>query len=545
MAGTGAASETITTARGNDTFNIEAAADPLSISTGPGNSTFNVGSLMPTSRGTLDGIVGPLTLNPGAGTNTLNVDDSGDMKSRAATLSATNLIGMGLGAGIRYQNMASLNVRMGQANDTFALNGLSPSTTSVTIDGGAGDNTLSAQIAGDFTSSLTLLDFSEITSFTIGGDLSGQVTVLSPNLRVEPNGQIDSMLIHGSLSTTGVIQAPAIESLEIVGNLSGTVSETSPTATGSLYVDSGSITTTGKVSWVGTLENLDVRQNVAGQIQAFTTVKNISIGDSLTSTGTITAGNVNDLAIEGILAGKVAVSGSLDKLTVGKDLAGIYSAGQLGTVVVSGLVVSNSPPPVVAGPTQLLTPPPSVSPVVTLAKVHEILNAKHQVTKILVTFSGAVNAAVADETSTYRLATRGSRRSYAARNSGLIRLKNAALERASNTVTLTPKKPFTLAKPVQLSILGTGEARLHDSYGRLIDGDNNGQPGGNAVAILSGFGATVNAAVVTSSASETGQPSVRVNHVARRTIGGPLATRKAMSRKSGPIVPLGRDRHDR
>ena len=58
---------------------------------------------------------------------------------------------------------------------------------------------------------------------------------------------------------------------------------------------------------------------------------------------------------------------------------------------------------------------------------------------------------------------------------------------------LTPSKAFSLAKPVQLSINGSPPSGLQDRFGRLIDGDHNGQPGSNTVALLGKSGVTFGA----------------------------------------------------
>jgi hypothetical protein len=60
-------------------------------------------------------------------------------------------------------------------------------------------------------------------------------------------------------------------------------------------------------------------------------------------------------------------------------------------------------------------------------------------------------------------------------------------------VTLTPRKPFALTKPVQLVVYGAPPSGLQDSLGRFIDGKHDGQPGSNAVAVLSRGGATISA----------------------------------------------------
>jgi hypothetical protein len=62
-----------------------------------------------------------------------------------------------------------------------------------------------------------------------------------------------------------------------------------------------------------------------------------------------------------------------------------------------------TPTPTPPTPTPTSTPPPPV----TVTGVRDVTNKKHQVTEVLVTYSGAVNAAEADNLATYRLATAG------------------------------------------------------------------------------------------------------------------------------------------
>jgi hypothetical protein len=126
-----------------------------------------------------------------------------------------------------------------------------------------------------------------------------------------------------------------------------------------------------------------------------------------------------------------------------------------------------------------------------MSSVQVVRNKKHQVTEILVGFSGAVNAAEADNLATYRLATAGKRGSFTAKNSRIIKLKAAVYNAGNNTVALFPKKPFALTKKVQVRVAGLPPAGLQDSLDRLIDGDHDGQAGGNAVAILSRGGASI------------------------------------------------------
>jgi hypothetical protein len=121
---------------------------------------------------------------------------------------------------------------------------------------------------------------------------------------------------------------------------------------------------------------------------------------------------------------------------------------------------------------------------VTVTKVIDKFNKKHKLTEIDVIFSGAVNSIEADSIKTYRLATPGKKNSYTAKNAGIIKLRKALYTASNNTVVLTPKKPFTLTKPVQVLVYSNGPNALRDSDGRNIDGDHNGTIGGNAIAII-------------------------------------------------------------
>ena len=132
-------------------------------------------------------------------------------------------------------------------------------------------------------------------------------------------------------------------------------------------------------------------------------------------------------------------------------------------------------------------------PAVTMSNVTLILNKKHMVTQVLIVFSGSVNVADAQTVGMYRLATAGKKNSFNAKNAQIIKIKSAVYSAATNTVTLTPKKQFATTKPVQLRVNGQSPSGLHDSAGALIDGDHDGQPGGNAVALLRQTGATISA----------------------------------------------------
>ncbi len=130
-------------------------------------------------------------------------------------------------------------------------------------------------------------------------------------------------------------------------------------------------------------------------------------------------------------------------------------------------------------------------------------NKKHQVTEILVTLSGPVDTAEADSTATYRLVHGDNRGSFTARNAQVIKLRSATYNAANDTIALIPKNPFALSKQVQLLVYGEPPSGLQDSQGRYIDGDENGQAGGNAVAIVSKKGVSVDAIALATPSAES------------------------------------------
>jgi hypothetical protein len=115
------------------------------------------------------------------------------------------------------------------------------------------------------------------------------------------------------------------------------------------------------------------------------------------------------------------------------------------------------------------------------------------VAEILVGFSGGVNAGQAQRLTTYRLVRAGKRGSFTAKNARAIKIRSAAYSAANDTVALILAAPFSLTKPVQFMVYGTGPSALQDSSGRSIDGNHDGHAGSNAVARLTRGGATIQA----------------------------------------------------
>ena len=78
--------------------------------------------------------------------------------------------------------------------------------------------------------------------------------------------------------------------------------------------------------------------------------------------------------------------------------------------------------------------------------VDVVKNKKHQVTEIILAFSGGLNAAEAANIAEYSLVEAGKKGSFTAKNAKTIKLRSAVYNSANDTVTLTPKKKFVLSK---------------------------------------------------------------------------------------------------
>ena len=130
-------------------------------------------------------------------------------------------------------------------------------------------------------------------------------------------------------------------------------------------------------------------------------------------------------------------------------------------------------------------------PLVRMVGLRLVTDRKKNITQVIVSLSGGVNPFQAQKLATFRLATAGKRGSFDAKNAPILKLRSARYDAATATMTLTLLKSFRLAKTVQFRINGSVPAGLVDATGRLIDGDHDGRPGGNAIALLRKTGVTI------------------------------------------------------
>ncbi len=120
---------------------------------------------------------------------------------------------------------------------------------------------------------------------------------------------------------------------------------------------------------------------------------------------------------------------------------------------------------------------PNPTPLVTIRGIHEQklkLSRKKSAEVVVVSFSGALDAAEAQDLAAYNLAVAPKNSKPGARHGMKVILSSAKYNPTTMAVTLTPKRPL----PTKLLQLSINTALTLDAQGRPVDGNRDGQPGG-------------------------------------------------------------------
>ena len=104
------------------------------------------------------------------------------------------------------------------------------------------------------------------------------------------------------------------------------------------------------------------------------------------------------------------------------------------------------------------------------------------ITGIILTFSGVLDVARAQNLKNYTLVSAGRDGKLGTRDDVKVTLKKAVYNSVAHTVTLTMSGKLASNIPCQLTVLASNQATgLIDSRGKLIDGNRDGIPGGDYV----------------------------------------------------------------
>ena len=197
---------------------------------------------------------------------------------------------------------------------------------------------------------------------------------------------------------------------------------------------------------------------------------------------TIAMGASTQFTATGIFSDHTSVdlTGQVSWLASATGIAIVTSAGLVTAVAPGESSIFASFQGVTGSSTLTVSQPP----LVVLDSISLGFGKRHTVSQIRLNFSGPINVAQAREVGIYRLLAAGAKGGFGAKNAGRIRLKQAVYDSVHKVVILTPQKALSLVRPIQLSIDGTLSGGLHDSFGRLIDGNRDGAAGGSAVAVI-------------------------------------------------------------
>jgi hypothetical protein len=109
-------------------------------------------------------------------------------------------------------------------------------------------------------------------------------------------------------------------------------------------------------------------------------------------------------------------------------------------------------------------------------------------TELLLQFSGGLNAGAAQNLGIYHLLQATRHKKGGAKCDKPVALASVSYNSSTETVTLLARSKLNLAQPEELRITAS---QLPDVCGRPLDGNDDGQPGGDFVALLTKSGVKI------------------------------------------------------
>ncbi len=113
------------------------------------------------------------------------------------------------------------------------------------------------------------------------------------------------------------------------------------------------------------------------------------------------------------------------------------------------------------------------------------LPQKKSATDIIIAFSGDLNSADAEILGNYHLAAPGKGKKSKTYSKNIV-LRSAVFNSTTEQVTLQVSGKLALSPAPELRITAAG---ILDTFGRPLDGNHDGQPGGDYVALVTRGGA--------------------------------------------------------
>jgi hypothetical protein len=107
---------------------------------------------------------------------------------------------------------------------------------------------------------------------------------------------------------------------------------------------------------------------------------------------------------------------------------------------------------------------------------------------LVLTFSEALDRAGAENAANYHLVAAGRDGRFGTRDDRMIPIKSAVCDPGRHAITLTTAQRLSWTEPYEIWVNGSSPTGVTDLAGNLLDGNSDGKPGGDYVAVFLGGG---------------------------------------------------------
>lgn len=318
----------------SDTIHVRgtAGATVTTVETGTGTAanTIHVGD----TTSTLNAVAGRLVVRGQSSADTVVADDSGDGTGNVdGVLTSTRLTGLGTGtasAGIEYDGVETLTVRLGTGGDVFAVRSTS-ATTLTTIETGSGAAANRVHV----------------------GTAAGGVNQVAGKLVVQGQGSNDTLEVDDSgdgLSNTGTLTGTRLTGLGMGANSTalGIQYHNLEQLQISLGIAGDQLTVENTHAGHTAVDTLNGPDRIAIRSIAGPTVLNAGAGSDIVHVGSLATttgnagGNVLGIGFSLTIHGDLNATGNGDVLTVDDTGFGSGHTGQLTADLITGLGMPGS-----------------------------------------------------------------------------------------------------------------------------------------------------------------------------------------------------------
>jgi hypothetical protein len=473
----------------NVAVNVQAATPTITWST-PSDITYGT-PLGPAQLDATASVPGTFTYTPAAGT-ALN---AGQAQILSVTFTPTDTANYSSVTTTTTINVAPAPLTVTVNNATKVYGQPNPSFSA--NDSGFVDGDTASVLGGSLTLNTVATSISDVGSYDVtAGGLTAQnyaITYVKGTLSVTPANQTitwvnPANIIYGTALGAAQLDATA----SVVGPAPAGILSYTPATGTVMHAGFGqTLTVTAAATHDYNLATTTVTINVDKAIPTinWSNPADINYGTTLSSTQLNATASVPGTFVYTPAASTVLNAGRGQTLsatftpTDTTDYSPIATTTTINVAPQSTLAPSPLPTPAPISSVTIQSIAPVAAPPVTVLGVrwqtHKVSRTR-SVNVLVVSYSGTLNPSDAKDLAAYHLFRIGTGKKLGAHDEKAIILTSATYDPSARTVTLTPQGTVA-GRGVQLSITA---AQMLDSEGRPIDGNRDGQPGGDYVTNL-------------------------------------------------------------